>query len=134
MKHAFLAFSSVQKFPQAQTPIFQLPRSLHNRAELPFPNTIMAQMMISDAVAQAKRHLATKTPPSVLLTIIYDREGGCRSEGFETIAWKKWCMETMDMPAVTQEGVSKNGKAYRYDGFLSTFRYAVSFTLVCMHS
>ena len=33
----------------------------------------MSQLMITDAFAQAKRHISVKTPPSVLLTLMYDR-------------------------------------------------------------
>lgn len=132
-KQHILVFSPFKNLPSIISPNLNCHDSLHNRAYPPFPNTIMAQMMISDAFAQAKRHLATTTPPSVLLTIMYDREGGCRFDGFDFIAWNKWCMEAVNQPAVTKEGVSKNGRPYKYDGFFSMFRYAVSFTLVCMH-
>ena len=90
--------------------------------------------MITDAFAQAKRQISVKTPPSVLLTLIYDRQGGCRVEGFDIPPWNRWAQDNLGMPAVTKEGVSKNGKPYKVAGFLEMFRYAVSFLmfhLVC---
>ena len=85
----------------------------------------MSQTMITDAFAQAKRHLLVKTPPSVLLTLMYDRQGGCRIEGFDIHSWNKWSQDNLDMCAVTREGVGKNGKPYKFAGFLEMFRYAV---------
>ena len=81
--------------------------------------------MITDAFAQAKRHLSVKTPPSVLLTLMYDRQGGCRLEGFDIYPWNKWCQDNLDMCAVTREGVGKNCKPYKFAVFLEMFRYAV---------
>ena len=85
----------------------------------------MSQLMITDAFAQAKRHLSVKTPPSVLLTLIYDRKGGCRIDGFVITSWNKWAQDNLGICAVTKQGVTKNGKPYKVDGFLEMFRYAV---------
>ena len=80
--------------------------------------------MITDAFAQAKRHLSVKTPPSVhvLLTLIYDRQGGCRIDGFDIHAWAQ---DSLGMCAVTKQGLGKIGKPYKIPGFLEMFRYAV---------
>ena len=85
----------------------------------------MSQLMITDAFAQAKRHLSIKTPPSVLLTLIYDRQGGCRIDGLDIHAWNKWAQDNLGMCAVTKQGVGKTGKPYKILGFLEMFRYAV---------
>ena len=89
----------------------------------------MSKIMITDAFAQAKRNISVKTQPSVLevLTraLIYDRWGGCRIERFDIPPWNKWAQDNLGMNAVTKEGVGKNGKPYKFPGFLEMFRYAV---------
>ena len=95
----------------------------------------MSQLMITDAFAQAKRQLSVKTPPSVLLTLIYDRQGGCRIDGFIIHAWNKWAQDNLGMCAVTKQGVGENGKPYKIVGFLEMFRYAViSLVLILVYN
>ena len=69
----------------------------------------MAQMLLVDSFANARRHERASDPPRVLLQCHYDRLRGSRLDDFVLSEWNLFTQLMMNKDSITKEGLGKNG-------------------------